>query len=120
MNGRVVRAYNTHDMRISLVWRALCFESPAARAAHASEPRLPLAGILDALEGDLRARGVLAAGAPRPPPLDFALLLVGYYSPYAYSEAWVKTNYCVVVPSVAPAAAGDAFKRLFCHARADA
>ena len=120
VNGAVAETYGTNDMRISVVWRALCFESEAARLAHASEPRMALEGVFSRLEADLRARGVLPAGAPRPPPLDFALMLVEYYAPYAYSEAWVKTNYCVVVPSLVSSALGDAFKAVFCHRRAGA
>ena len=115
-NGAALGRYGTNDLRIALVWRALCFASEADRAAAAAEPRMALEDILGRLEADLRARGVLPpAPAPRPPPLEFGLLLVRYYAPYAFAdEALVKTNYCVVVPAALPRAFGDAFKAMFC------
>jgi len=103
----VLGNYKTSDFRMSLVWRARCFESEdeKARWHDASRQNLTLDDVLQTLEVDLRKRGVLSPSAPRPAPLDFAQLLLGTYVPYPNDPVGVHmlgNNLCMI-PRVVPA-----------------
>lgn len=65
-------------MRFSVSWKAYCFADEAERSAWRERSNdLTLPFILDTLESDLRARGLLAG--PRPPNRELAELLVDTY-----------------------------------------
>lgn len=91
------------ELRVSLVWRARCFESEEEKArwhAHvASADRIPMEEILDKLVDDLRRRGVLPKGGPVPPPIELADLMMREYAPYPVAntdKAFIPYNYCAV------------------------
>lgn len=112
-NGTRIGSYKTNDFRMSLVWRARCFETEEEKQRwHADQTfpdgkthKLELAEVLDTLETDLRKRGVLGADAARPAPLQFAMMLLDTYAQYPNDP--VKThiiayNLCMI-PRIAPA-----------------
>jgi hypothetical protein len=115
----LVRAYNTSDLRFSVVYRARCFESEERKAAFAAQRRgdereggdmLPLDVILDTLKDDLVRRGRAGAGSRAQldalPRLDLALRLLDEYIRYPRSHtAAVPVNYCAA-KLVLPAWAG--------------
>lgn len=54
-----VAAYDSEEMRISVLWKAYCFKSEAERDAHASNADcLTPRQVVDIFQGDLRRRGV--------------------------------------------------------------
>ncbi len=75
--GQTLAWYPADDVRLSLSWRARVFvdEQDRRRLAEHTDD-LDLEPALSALTGELKARGVLPARAPRPRARVFAKLLV--------------------------------------------
>ncbi len=70
-----VAAYPWDQIRYSISWKAYCFRDKHERAAwEEGSDDLSIDEVVDALEHELRRRGVLAAA--RPDPDDFAMMLV--------------------------------------------
>ena len=93
---RISPAYDTDELRVSLVWRARCFTDEQEKAAWHSAPKLTLQHVLRVLKRDLRSRGVLGL-YEEPAPLDLAILLLNTYIKYPYSEsATIPYNYCML------------------------
>ena len=64
-NGRAVRELLWGDMRLSVSWKAYCFESEEERARWAAQSAdLSYEAILDTFENDLRQRGALKGPLP--------------------------------------------------------
>lgn len=95
-DGRKIGEYTTEQMRVTLVWRARCFRDAEEKARWEASEVMQLDDILDKLEADLRARGRLAKGEPRPAPFKFAELLLDEYGRYPIETdlAWIPYNYC--------------------------
>lgn len=79
-DGEAVAAYAPDELRMSFVWRHMCFRSEAERTRYQTE-ELSLEDVLSKFEADLRRRGGFA-GVKRPPPLDFARLIISTYVLY--------------------------------------
>ena len=108
-----VREYTPEQVRISLVWRAMCFATEADRERYHSpdgklNPTLELAEVLETLRGDLVRRGKMAHGEQME-PLQFAQLLLATYVDYPWPAQRMPFNYCIV-----PGAVGDAIRRVAC------
>lgn len=76
--------------------------------------KIELEDVLSTLEADLRDRGHLAAGSPRPAPLQFAMMLLDVYGSYPVDNrhsSVIPYNYCVL-PRIAPAWARGALDAL--------
>lgn len=90
-NGETQRNYTWSDIRYSISWKGYCFEDAYAKECWLSgEDILSLEQILNTLEVELRARGVLTGD--RPDPDAFALMLVQTF---------------IVFPSLADGASGS-------------
>jgi hypothetical protein len=73
-----VATYAEDDVRLSISWKAYCFEDDAERRRwEGHQDDLDLEVVLDGLEADLRAGGGLSG--PRPAPAAFAALLMDHY-----------------------------------------
>ena len=86
--GEVVEQFATDDLRYSVSWKAYCFADDAERdawSAHTDD--LSLGHILDTLEADLRRRGRLGAGAPRPADAELGKLLIDEYVRFPAADA---------------------------------
>ena len=97
--GDILRSYNTSDLRVSLVWRSVCFKSE--QEMESWDPKMPpkIDGkeILQTLENDLRKKGVIQENEARPEPVDFAIMLIDNYVKYPFdSKAWFPLNYCTL------------------------
>ncbi len=78
-DDRELATVDPAEMRFSVSWKAYCFADDVERAAwraHADDLRLDF--ILETIEQDLRARGVLASA--RPEPHEFATLIIDTYT----------------------------------------
>ncbi len=77
--GDELAVVDPNSMRFSVSWKAYCFADGAERdtwRSHADDLRLEF--ILDTIDADLRARGVL--DGPRPAPNDFAIMIIDTYT----------------------------------------
>jgi hypothetical protein len=87
-SGEVVQEFDTDDLRYSVSWKAYCFADEREREAWRSHTDdLGLDQILETLEADLRGRGRLGAGAPRPADAEFGKLLIDTYVRFPAAEA---------------------------------
>ena len=108
-NGTEVRSYTTNDLRISLVYRARCFES-AAKAnlfkqdggmttGGPKEDMLSLEDILNTLADDLVRRGKVRsrrAAIEDMKRLDLAMLLLDTYVAYPRPRTALPVNHCAL------------------------
>ncbi|KNC47277.1 uncharacterized protein AMSG_03707 [Thecamonas trahens ATCC 50062] len=102
-SGDVVATYKTSDLRVSLVWRGLCFRDQAHLDEwNAYDEKLELADILATFVADLRSRGRLAADAPAPQGLDLALMILNEYVLYPFPNSWMPYNYSARLGSPLP------------------
>jgi len=96
-----IGSYNTNDLRISIVYRARCFENETEATRFANQKEfLSLESILDTLTQDLVARGRLSASANLS-KLELAIKLLDEYVAYPYPSVMMPLNYCVL-PKVIP------------------
>ena len=97
-NDHVVDTMKTEDLRISFVWRGLCFDNKEQADGYEDYPEIPLDTILDKFIEDMRRRGVIAEDAPRPEPMDLALLIIDTYIKMPPRNIHNKFifNYCVL------------------------
>jgi hypothetical protein len=87
-SGEVVEELGTDDLRYSVSWKAYCFVDEAERAAWSGHTDdLSLEQILATLETDLRGRGRLGAGEPRPPDAEYGKLLIDEYVRFPAADA---------------------------------
>jgi hypothetical protein len=98
-NGKVVNSYATNDLRISIVYRARCFENEA-RAKHFNslpdDEILSLDNILEVLKNDLVRRGKLGAEQDIS-RMDLAMKLMDTYISYPLPpHATIPFNYCAL------------------------
>lgn len=124
-NNVVRKKYTTKDFRLSLAWRARCFKDEAEQAdwrrSMEDDRKMELEDVLSTLEQDLRSRGYLSGGRPRPEPLEYAQLLLDVYGAYPIDNrhsAVIPYNYCLL-PRIAPKWASgilDAAVSPFCTA----
>ena len=101
---RVAASYAQDELRTSFVWRHMCFRSREERLRDEGyREELPLESVLAKFEADLRRRGVIPDGFPRPPPLSFAISIMQEYVLYPprRHSVW-PVNPCVVA-AVMPA-----------------
>lgn len=77
---RVVMDYPPGAVRVSVQWKARCFESEAACAEARAAPARSVDDIVERLVDDLRGRGVL--GTERRDDLDLALTMIRTYIPF--------------------------------------
>lgn len=95
-------AYNTSDLRMSVVYRARCFESIEDRdrfAGNGGPTSLTLNEILSAFANDLVRRGRLKTSqdALDMPRIDFAMLIMSEYVTYPFgTSTWMPFNYCAL------------------------
>ncbi|MEY2476484.1 MAG: hypothetical protein QOG87_1799 [Actinomycetota bacterium] len=87
-SGEVVQDFGTDDLRYSVSWKAYCFADDAERDAWSSHTDdLSLDHILDTLEADLRERGRIDAGGPRPADVEYGKVLIDTYVRFPAAEA---------------------------------
>mmetsp|Transcript_29644 Transcript_29644/g.65709 ORF Transcript_29644/g.65709 Transcript_29644/m.65709 type:complete len:442 (+) Transcript_29644:54-1379(+) len=111
-DGEMVHQYSTSDLRISIVYRARCFSSPAEAQRYSALPQedmLSLEYVMGAFKRDLTSRG---KGSPLQlegmPPLDFLFLIIDTYITYPlppWEFATIPYNYCALsrlMPWTAP------------------
>ena len=101
----VIDHFRTEDLRISFVWRGLCFKSEEEADSYESYPSLDLEVILLKFENDLRRRGVLKG--PRPEPKYFNQMIINEYirMPTSNVHDSISFNYCILgkqFPSLKP------------------
>lgn len=115
-DGRELQAYNTSDLRFSVVYRARCFADDASRDRFAQQRReggpsgdgdmIPLDTILRRLTDGLVARSaVTQERVSQLAPIDLAFLLIDSYVKYPLAGsdlAFVPLNYCAakMLPNV--------------------
>lgn len=104
-HGTTVTKYKTEDLRISLVWRSICFRNEQHRRDWDPENTVyDGQQVLDMLEEDLKTKGVLLANQRRhDDPVEFALTLVKTYVQYPvdnWRRAWFPLNYCIAPQAV--------------------
>lgn len=112
MDNNKIGQYKTRDLRISIVYRARCFESAEKAAQFSSLPSseyLQLDDVLNTLQDDMIARKVLKAEQKNAiSRLDLALLIMDTYIKYplpAAEKALFPYNYCAasrLFPAVKP------------------
>ena len=97
-NDDIIDKLHTDDLRVSFVWRGLCFDNKEQADSYESYPEIPLDNILDTFEEDLRKRGQIKEGQPRPEPLEFALMLIDNYTKMPPRNIHNKFifNYCII------------------------
>ena len=97
-NDHIIDSVKTEDLRMSFVWRGLCFKNKEEAMGYENFPKIPLEEILMKFEIDMRKRGVIKADAPRPDPARFALLIVDTYihMPASNVHNKMKFNYCII------------------------
>ena len=110
VDGRRVKSYALEDVRISLVWRAMCFASKSERARYHSydqtiNPDITMEEILGTLKDDLRTRGYTTPEDA----LELAILMLEVYVDMPWPSQAVPFNYCIV-----PGAIGEAIRRIAC------
>ena len=85
-SGDEVARYTWSDLRYSISWKAYCFKDEAEQAKWATQSDdLTLEQILDTLEAELSARGLLSS--TRPEPTAFAQLLVDTFIRFPMRQA---------------------------------
>jgi hypothetical protein len=87
-SGVEIAVFGTDELRYSVSWKAYCFADDAQRDAwdgHTDD--LSLERILETLEADLRRRGRLGAGKPRPADAELGKLLIDTYVRFPAAEA---------------------------------
>eukprot|EP00042_Codosiga_hollandica_P045063 m.452279 g.452279 ORF g.452279 m.452279 type:complete len:465 (+) comp56927_c0_seq2:82-1476(+) len=94
---KVIKTYHTHDLRISLVWRARCFNSTEDRQKWANfKDEIQVEDVLETFQADLRKRGLLGA-TERPQSFELAMLILKHYVVYPLDvdpSWWIPVNYC--------------------------
>eukprot|EP01064_Diplonema_japonicum_P018716 TRINITY_DN27400_c0_g1_i1.p1 TRINITY_DN27400_c0_g1~~TRINITY_DN27400_c0_g1_i1.p1 ORF type:complete len:464 (+),score=53.70 TRINITY_DN27400_c0_g1_i1:78-1469(+) len=97
VNGDVKHRYTTDDLRISVVYRARCFDSKEDSDRYGNQPdeeRLTLNDILEIFREDLRKKNKLPDA---PTALDLALLIQDTYIKYPLPPTSLfPVNYCLV------------------------
>ena len=58
-NNDIVDHFDESELRMSFVWRGLCFKSEEEADSYNSYPHIPLEDILSKFEADMRLKGVL-------------------------------------------------------------
>lgn len=58
-NDDIIDHFDESELRMSFVWRGLCFKSEEEAKSYNSYPHIPLEDILSKFEEDMRAKGVL-------------------------------------------------------------
>ena len=58
-NEHIIDSFDQSELRMSFVWRGLCFKSEEEANSYNTYPHIPLEEILSKFEDDLRAKGVL-------------------------------------------------------------
>jgi hypothetical protein len=111
-NGKSVGHYHTRDLRITLVYRARCFQSQAEKEKYHSQTSadmMPLDSLLNRFKNDLiKNKGFSEEHLNKLSPLDFAMLLMDKYLKYPLppkSKTLVPYNYCalpLLVPFTKP------------------
>jgi hypothetical protein len=102
-DGNTMGRYSEDQLRMSLVYRARCFESAAARDRYhslSSAEMMTLSGILHVFEHDLVKRGIIAPDRIDVlPKLDLAFLIMNTYINYPLpplTNAIFPVNYCAL------------------------
>ncbi|MGB0478840.1 MAG: hypothetical protein ACPGJJ_05765, partial [Parvibaculales bacterium] len=76
--GDILGDYDWSELRYSISWKGYCFKDEAEETLWRSgSDDLSIAFILNRIEEDLRAKGVLTG--ERPDPTAFATMMVGHY-----------------------------------------
>ena len=94
----IIDHFHTDELRLSFVWRGLCFNDKEEADSYETYPTIPIEDILSRFEEDLRKRGVLKPGQPRPEPLKFAHMLIDTYDrmPAQNIHGSFSFNYCIL------------------------
>ena len=94
----IIDHFTTEQLRLSFVWRGLCFNNKEEADSYETYPQIPIEDILSRFESDLRKRGVLKNGQPRPEPLKFAHMLIDTYDrmPAQNIHGSFTFNYCIL------------------------
>ena len=58
-NDHIVDHFQESQLRMSFVWRGLCFRSEEEANSYNTYPHIPLEDILSKFEDDLRSKGIL-------------------------------------------------------------
>lgn len=101
-NATNIMSYKTSDLRVSLVWRSICFKTEAEMKSwepQSNDVVVDGGKILSDLESDLRSKGIIGKDEPRPDPVEFALMLIDNYVLYPvdnWKNAWFPLNYCAL------------------------
>ena len=104
-NDDIVDHFETDDLRLSFVWRGLCFNNEEEANSYESYPAIDIEQIRLTFENDLRKRGVLKG--PRPEPEAFNLMIINEYTrmPAHNVHGTMPFNYCIIAkkyPSLKP------------------
>ena len=95
-----MQSLNTSDLRVSLVWRSVCFKTKSEMENwDPKKSEINGTEILLELENDLRLKGRIGQNEPRPQNVDFAVLLIDEYVKYPFDNwknAWIPLNYCTL------------------------
>ena len=98
--GRVLRAYHSDDLRISLVYRARCFRSEEDKAKYKTHPAISISDILAVFQRDLAEKhGHSPEALAALSRLDLGKLIVNTYVKYplpSVSESLNPFNYCAL------------------------
>ena len=99
-NGEKIQSLKTSDLRVSLVWRSVCFKTENEMENwDPKKSKINGTEILMELEKDLRAQGKIGVNEPRPENVDFAILLIDEYVKYPidnWKNTWIPLNYCTL------------------------
>jgi hypothetical protein len=102
-HNEVLRVYSFDSVRISLVWRSMCFKDEQERDHYHQQSQnnpLSLQEILDELFTDLIERGRWNKESTRPTGFHLAQFLLQEYSikniAYPMAPTWLPWNYCAL------------------------
>jgi hypothetical protein len=103
INGAVKKVYSSDDLRISIVYRARCFESEEAKSYFYNIPesdKLSVETVLEVLKTDLVTRKeITREKIDAMTKLDLALYLMDKYIAYPLPSKelrWIPYNYCAL------------------------
>ena len=93
-SGTKIKSLLTEDLRVSLVWRSVCFQTQQEMENwDPKKSKVNSTEILQKLKLDLRSKGKTIPEND----VDFALLLIDEYVKYPidnWKNAWIPLNYC--------------------------
>ena len=115
--GLTIQSYNTSDLRVSLVWRSICFQSKNEMESwDPKNAKINGKEFLRRLEDDLVSRGKITKGQYSYRSVEFAMKLIDQYVKYPvdnWKSAWITFNFCALPELVSQPKLKTFVKKMF-------